>query len=179
MEDGREHNSHGRVDLTLLSKGGTEHYVHQVVVCPQSPVLFDTCAALRKADWEPTTLVAKIINAITFWNNKAQHHSITIEGEDVAVAAMVHFFYHGNYYPDKYGKDAAVTMKFDKDLEFHTSVLKVAEAYKVKVLVDLAQKSMKKAGGGEEPHQGEHADSQGPAEGAQDRVDKARGIRVI
>lgn len=91
-----------------------------------------------------------------FWDHKPKTIEINITGDDVAVEAMVHFFYHGNYLPDNYDADTA---KFDKDAGFHVAVMMMAKAYEVKELEALAQGLMEKAfdNGAD---RGEHVDLQ-------------------
>jgi hypothetical protein len=71
--------------------------------------------------------------------------SITVDvsgDDDVAMEAMVHFFYHGDYYPSNYIMDEA---RFDADSGFHHAVLQVALAYGVNDLQILATELKEKA----------------------------------
>lgn len=102
----------------------------------------------------------------TFWDHKPKTIEINIAGDDVAVEAMVHFFYHGNYLPDNYDADTA---KFDKDAGFHVAVMMMAKAYEVKELEALAQKLMEKAFD-KGADRGEHVGLQRPSEGGNIRT---------
>lgn len=128
---------------------------------------------------EPPSLVGRLIKTLSFWNHHKDSENLTIPitGEDVAVEALVHFFYHGDYLPDGYDVDMD---KFDKDMEFHTAVQQVARAYGVKQLGVLARYHLAKArdggvGGESGLQRVEHVDVQGPSQVST----QGRGVRMV
>lgn len=81
---------------------------------------------------------------LTF-SHKTESIMLDVTGEeDVAVEAMIHFLYHGDYYPDNYDTKKA---GFDGDADFHAAVGRVAKAYGVEKLVVLAKELESKAKG--------------------------------
>lgn len=92
-----------------------------------------------------TSILSKLTKLLTFWHHDPPNPTIDLSGQaDVAIDAMIHFFYHGDYYPNNYDADTA---HFDADRDFHADVLRVAKVYEVKELEEIATELLEKANG--------------------------------
>lgn len=89
---------------------------------------------------EQPSLLAKLARYLGLVHHK--NVEIHISGDDKAIDALVHFFYHGDYLPTNYSADK---VRFDLDTDFHAEVLRVATAYDVLDLMVLAKNLKEKA----------------------------------
>lgn len=86
----------------------------------------------------------KLTKTLIFWRDRGQKNiEIDLSGHgNKAVNAMIHFFYHADYYPDSYETDRE---RFDRDDHFHLAVLKAAMTFEVKALETVAAGLLAKA----------------------------------